>query len=100
MSITIKTNNHPRDLVTWHELPAGVAEDWFSYITDEDEKFSCRFVEYRGSWYDTSETEGVAPSDIPGKWDSYLTDSFFSGVVFRFVDDNGNERVVVGTFYA
>ena len=97
----VKSNNHERDLLAWDQLPESVRED-FDYVTGED-RSSPRFVEYLGSWYDTSDTEGLAPADLASLgWSTYLTDSFFSGVVFRHFTRDGeymDDAVVVGRFY-
>lgn len=107
-TLRIITNNHPRELVSWHELPAGVAAEWFDYVTDEDERYSPRFVQYRGSWHDTSDCDGRAPQEAFPGWDLYQSDSFFSGIVFRWpYDDFGThgrdydyDRVIVGRYLA
>ena len=39
----------------------------------------------------------VEPNHPFAKWDAIITDTFFSGVLFRFVDD---ESVIVGRFCA
>lgn len=103
--ITIKTNNHARELLCWYELPAGIGPEWFDYVTGEDQ-YSARFVNYRGSWYDVNDTDNGFGSGMPAVfagWDSYVSDSFFSGVVFRFPCIDGRtdyESVVVGRYYS
>lgn len=99
--VTIKTNGHRRDLVMFDQLPAAAQKD-FEHVTDED-RFSLRFVEYRGSWYDTSDCDGLASNVGLHGWDRYASDSFFSGVVFRHpLEWDGTvdyDSVVVGTYY-
>lgn len=99
--ITVKTNDHERTLVAWEDLPTQRQAE-FDYVEGED-RLSPRFVFYRGTWLDTEDTEGLAPHDLAALgWSTYLTDSFFSGVVFRHFDRDGNAfegTVVVGTFY-
>lgn len=100
---TIKTNGHRRDLVMFDQLPAAAQKDFEHYVTGEN-RCSLRFVEYRGSWYDTKDCDGLA-ADVGLKgWDLYASDSAFSGVLFRWplqwdgvtVD---YDSVVVGTYY-
>ena len=68
----------------------------FDYL--DDEEFDSRpFVNYKGYWYDLAEF--IRIPDGEGelcKWQGYSSDSYFSGVVIRYVEDN--ERVVMGTF--
>jgi hypothetical protein len=93
----IITNNQPRELVCFADLPAKAQSD-FDYVK-EDEKFSDRFVQYKGAWYDVNEYQRVTKEmrSEYQKWDGYQNDSYFSGTLIKFVDDN--ERVIVGRWY-
>jgi hypothetical protein len=57
-------------------------------------------VRYKGRLYDLSDTEpgpgsqGMPPS-LKG-WHCYVSDTFFSGVVFRYV---GEDFIIAGTYY-
>jgi len=103
--ITVKTNNGPRPLVSYNELPEKVKPD-FDYMLaphhagDQDDR---RFVKYRDSWYDTSDCDGPTFSDLAAHgFDRYASDSFWSGVAFRFFDREGylyDDEVVVGRYY-
>lgn len=104
-AVSVKTNGHARDLLSLDQLPADARRD-FDYVDPEDGGY--RFVQYRGSWYDVNDTQvigtdnrvgwGYAVSDESplARWDSILTDSAFSAVVFRYVPDTQYEQVVVG----
>ena len=95
MSITIVTNNVPREIVAFYELPDTARED-FDYVTGEDQ-YSPRFVRYLGEWYDVNEFS-VAPVTAPfNKWHGVQSDSFFSGVLIRYSEDF--ETVVVGRYF-
>ena len=108
-TIMVVTNNKPRELVAWHQLPTEQQRVDFDYVTGEDQ-FSTRFVQYRGSWYDTGDTEGTPRSPYFQGWDLYITETFFSGVLFRFpktgeVGRDGDpiydyDSVVVGRYYS
>ena len=80
--ITIITNNHSRDVLYGRDLtPAERTEfDWIdsSNTVTWDE---AEFFRYRGTVY-YLESEG-RPTFAPG-WDAYLSDSFFSGIVYRY----------------
>jgi hypothetical protein len=98
----IKTNNVPRDVIDAYELSADErAEfdylDWPAIERGED---SASFVRYRGELYDLREFERWDSPASPTRegWDGFRSDSYFSGLVVRFVDDG--ERVVVGLAFA
>lgn len=107
--MNIITNWVPRTLVSLNELPAKKRE-WFDYV--EDDAYTPRFVQYRGEWHDTHDTQVIEPDtgrQNPMGWairvhpgsplclfDSVESDSFFSGVLYRFV---GEDQVVVGRYF-
>jgi hypothetical protein len=102
------TNNVPRDILDACELtPKERADhdylDWAAIERGED---SASFVRYRGTTYllsDFSADWGITRgTGLPGEfagWDGYLSDSFFSGVVIRYVGDDC-DRAILGTFLA
>lgn len=99
----IITNNHPRDLVSWQDIPTDAQHD-HEYLS-EDDRYSYRFANYRGSWYDIAEFTWTGPNEAWGTgypelaslgWDGYATDSFFSAVLVRYVPESDNEQVVMG----
>lgn len=93
----IKTNNHPRAILGWHDLSKKEQKefDWM----DEETKDGAEFVRYKGwvyyindfmrCWPDVEEMKG---------WDGYEADSYFSGVLIKFVDNY--ERVIMGRIYS
>ena len=107
----ITTNWQPRGLEMWHALPKEVQKD-FDYL-DEGQKFQDRFVEYKGEWYDALDAQSITTNvqemfrmgwsmrvnpDHPfAKWDSIITESYFSGVLFKWTTD---DRIIVGRYYA
>jgi hypothetical protein len=98
--LRITTNHVPRDVIdAWELSPAERAEfDYIDWPAVEDGRESASFIRYRGDLVDLGEfmrVEGAAPLD---GWDGYSSDSFFSGLVVRFVDDG--ERVIVGRYIA
>jgi hypothetical protein len=95
MALEITTNNVPRDILDSYELTAKEREefdylDWDKLERGED---SASFVRYKRWVYHLGD---IMLSPIPG-WDGIAHDSFFSGVLFRYVD-NG-ERIVCATYY-
>ena len=96
--MNIITNNIPRPLACFLDLPPKAAKD-FDYI---DDAYDLRLVQYKGVWYDVWDSMrcpgAVATDDtrhLFSGWDGYISDSFFSGVLFRFADD---DHVVVGRY--
>ena len=94
----IITNNVPRDIIDAWELSADEREefDYLDWAAIEQGNDSASFFRYRGQLYDLSEfTVWDNPaSPTRGKWDGFRSDSYFSAIVVRYVDDC--ERVVVG----
>ena len=110
MSLTIRTNNVPRDLIHGDELTREEAtqfdylDGWdttaYDYDEDNDELACHSFFRYKGIVYDLSAFMRV-PDGMFGDgsdWHGYASDSFFSGVLVRLVDDG--ERVVCATYYS
>lgn len=99
----ITTNNKPRPMVCLACLPADVQKD-FDYITGDD-VYTPRLVQYKGAWYDVYDTMtvrrplgGAYVREFTG-WDSYISETFFSGVVFRIVGP-ASDDVIVGRYFS
>ena len=91
----IRTNNVPRDILYWHDIPESDRND-FDYITDTDD---ANFFRYKDSYYDLAEF--ISCSSLPDfsplkDWDGYCSDSFFSGIVVKYA--NHYESVIVGYY--
>lgn len=96
----ITTNNIPRELVAFNDLPKKAQSD-FDYVTS-DAQFEYRFAQYKGNWYDTYDTQSIAVNNGQymgctvavekdsqlSKWDAVTSESYFSGVLFRFTGDS------------
>ncbi len=100
--LTIITNNVPRDIVEAYELSADEREDfdycdWDAIERGED---SASFVRYKGELVDLGEFQVWDNPSSPTTvgWDGFRSDSFFSGLVVRYVEDF--ERIVVGRCYS
>lgn len=109
--LTIRTNNVPRDVLTWYDLTAKEQAE-FDYLDTDDRQAEASFVRYRGWTYDLGEFMACPRSEQANpqmrdagfhKWNGYAGDSFFSGVPFRYVDlgpVDDFEHVIMGTYYA
>ena len=106
--MNITTNNHQRALVCIADLPAKAQAD-FDYVMGDD-RYTARLVNYRGAWYDVHDTQAirtrpdhpmgwamVVAEDSPlADWHSIISETYFSGIVFRLV---GDDEVIVGRYF-
>lgn len=106
--MNITTNNKPRALVCLADLPAKAQAD-FDYI-EKDGDYTARLVNYRGAWYDVLDTQFitrearypmgwavvVAEASPLADWHSIISETYFSGIVFRWGAD---DTVVVGRYF-
>jgi hypothetical protein len=113
MGYTLTTNNQPRPLLAWAELPEKARAE-FDYV-EEPDQWSPRFVCYRGQWVDCHDAQRIEPDSgrvhrmgwavrvHPGeplaRFDALATDSYFSGLAWRFVGPFG-DSVVLARFYS
>jgi hypothetical protein len=96
--LTILTNHRHRDVLLWHELTDDERAEFDHYLDTDDKQADASFFRYRGNVYDLGEMQRVPPHSGLDGWDGYENDSFFSGTVVRYVDDN--ERVIAGRFFS
>lgn len=96
--LTIKTNHQPRATLAWYELTAKEQAE-FDYLDTDDARDGASFVRYRGWTYDLGEF--IYSRDIADlhTWDGHRPDSYFSGVVFRYVNRDC-EEIICGTYFA
>lgn len=94
----IKTNNVPRQCLCGPDLTDKERKE-FDYLS-EDEQANWRFVRYKGWVYDLHEfsctTKQIMEDELKD-WHGYRSDSFFSGVVVKYKDD---DTVVMGTYFS
>lgn len=99
--LVIKTNWQPRDILHWYELTDKERAE-FDYIDTEQKQYEAEFMRYRGNCYDLHDMErGLGMSEMPQQfkeWDNYISDSFFSGILIKWVD-NG-ERIIAARYYS
>ena len=100
----IRTNHKPRPVVYGFELTETERKE-FDYLESIDDS---QFIRFKGMVYDIGEFSRIIPPGAPRKqptecqtielqgWDGYLSDSFFSATLVKFVDDG--ESVIVGTY--
>ena len=94
MTIKIMTNNTPRNLTYGYELTDKQKQD-FDYIEDIDNH---DFVIYKNNVIDLSEFMRIDSIDHFKDWHGYSSDSFFSGTLVKYCDDN--DSVIMGWYYS
>lgn len=87
--MNIRTNHQWRQFKYRYEVPASVLAREFDYLTEDD---SDGYFQYRGIWYHTSQFMRCGAM-IPGQWDGFQGDSFFSGVLIRLSSDGESYQV-------
>ena len=105
----IITNWIPRNMVAKYELPAAVQKD-FDY--NEEDDYTPRYVQYKGQWIDAYDTQRIEmdkgnspmgwavrvhPGSPVGLFDAIISDTYFSGMLLKFV---GDDQVVVARYYS
>ena len=95
MTLTIITNNIPRDFVYGHELTDNERKE-FDYL-DDDEILEASFVRYKGWTYELGQFMRCDTTYSPlSEWSGYCSDSAFSGVLLRYTEDF--EQVIMGRY--
>ncbi len=100
--MNIKTNNHYRPILYWHELTQKEQDEYKDAYDDVEES---SFFRYRNWLYDLNDFLRVNDS-LHGRgqqhemhgWDGYKNESFFSSVLVAFSNDN--EAVKVGMAFS
>ena len=96
----ITNNNHRPVIDAWELTPDERAEfDYLDWTAIEAGNDSASFFRYRGDLYDLSEFVQSAPLGVNG-WDAFRSDSFFSGLVIRYCQNDDGDSVVVGLLLA
>ena len=101
MTFTVVTNNQPRKLMSLFEFNSKdqvKIREKFDWMDEIEDTYS--FFKYKEEVMHLSEfnnTNSSCPTELSG-WDGYLTDTYFSGLIVRLVNDN--EEVIVGSFFS
>ena len=92
-SFTIKTNNHPRELLSWEQLTTSEKRQ-FS-VEDVSDWCGESYFRYRGQIYSLSE---FFRTELIKGWDAVCSQTMFSGVVIKFVKGDYNFNVIAGRY--
>ncbi len=93
------TNHHHRPVLDGWDLTPAEREtfDYVDWDAVADGRDSRSFVRYAGELHDLGDVmRAPEPLQRLG-WDGFNSDSFFSGIAYRYVDDG--EAVVVARVY-
>jgi len=96
--LTIKTNNQPRYLFAWYELPDAVRFANSMDMPEESEACDLKYFIYKGILYnidDFMRCEYSGPFDVAG-WHGVHHSSYWDGALIRLCE-NG-ESVIVGRY--
>ena len=108
MTTEIRTNNVPRDVLARWELTEEESKE-FDYLPPDEGNF----FRFKGEVYDLGEFMRIIPQggtrthigetfDLDGTlkgWDGIMSDSYFHGLLVRYVEDDW-ERIVVGEYFS
>ena len=99
-SLVITTNHVPRELIDGATLTGSERSqfdylDWTAIDAGTD---SATFFRYRGELYSLDQFMRVE-TDTLATWDGVAPDSFFSGMLIRIVEADGDTCIVVGRYY-
>jgi len=105
--MNIITNNHPRDVIEAWELDGPTLDkikkefDYIAWDDVESGTYNVHFFQYKGELYDLDEFQPTSgyPADSPlREWSGYISDTFFSGVLIKWANED-MDKIVVGRFY-
>lgn len=96
MSVTIRTDNRPRPLFSWCDLTEKERKE-FDYIEDPEATANDRFMRYKRWVYDLHQALPVGRIEPFKGWTGYMPDSFYSGVLFKYIGDDA-DQVVAATY--
>jgi len=83
----IKTNNHYRDVLYWHDLEA---DEQSELANDYETIQESTFFRYRNRIYDLGEfisAHRTGAHELAKDWDGYHNDSLFSAVLVKYSED-------------
>jgi hypothetical protein len=105
MPFTITTSSRRLDILDGSgATPAERAElDYINWPAVDEGTDSVSLVRYRGTLWDLGSMEPCVGSAMPPElagWQAYLTQTYFSGVCFRYVTEDDETYVVADWYYA
>ena len=96
--LEIRTNNHKREVVYWWELTEKERKE-FDYFNTDEEQSEALFFRYKGDVYAMGEFMRIEHCPDFNGWDGYISDTFYSGVLVKYYEDD-YDFVIVGTYFS
>jgi len=96
MATIIRTNLNVRQFLYRNQVPDNVLKSKFDWLSDDDVDM---FIRYKGEYYHVSEFSATDGNSTFRNWDGYISDSYFSGVLIKYVKgvDGG---YMIGTYFS
>lgn len=93
--LTIVTNNVPRLILDWNQL-SKKDQDGFLDLMDLELLECGDFVKYKGHTYFLGDFTAAFKGDIlhDKGWKGYIPESFYSGVVVKYCEDDNNYAIM------
>ena len=93
------SNHQPRSVLYWWDLSEKERSE-FDYLETELQREFARFVRYKGEVISLEEFTliGNAYPELSG-WQAIRTDSYFSGIVAKYLDSDG-DQIILGTCFS
>jgi hypothetical protein len=96
--MSIRTDHKWHNFKYGYEVPKKVMRDQFDWM-DEDQREGDQFILHNGHWYHLSDFMRLPKgTPIPGSWDGYAGDSYFSGMLIKVSQDG--ERYKIARYIA
>jgi len=97
-TLEIKTNNVARPIIYACELSK---KDWKNLGYEEDEQSRAEqdgdsFIKYKGNIYPLGDFMRLDDNSLFKGWQGYISESFFSGILIKFCQDN--DFAIIGNY--
>ena len=97
-TMKIITNHQPRNTLYYYELSPKERKE-FDYLDTPEKQEQTVFFRYKKNTYDINQFMRT-PQNVKHfiDWDGYHGDSFYSGIVMKWVKNTDYEQVIVGLY--
>lgn len=96
MALEIITNNVPREIIYYWDLTEKEKKEFDWIENGEESDYS--FFRYKGKVYCLANFMRIDNNDDLKGWHGYSCDSYFSGTLVKYCEDN--DFVIVGSYFA
>src|SRR5258708_24927808 len=95
-TMKIITNHQPRNTLFYYELTTKERQD-FNYLDTTEKQETTVFFRYKKNTYDINQFMRTPKDTEISNWDGYHGDSFYSGIVIKYVCLSASQ-VIVGLY--